>query len=176
VFLFLRKAKLLVVRELAVDPDGRLYELRPDSDDRSGLCPAVPVLHLEGSLFFGAAGELQGALDQAAADPAVRAMVVRLKRTQLLDATTAAVLAETAERMRARGQHLILAGMRRDAMRVLERTGVAERIGPDNLFPTQPAWFVAMGHAIDRALELAGEHACGSACPLLRRRTGQVEV
>ena len=52
---------------------------------------------------------------------------------------------------------------------MLERTGAAERIGQDNLFPTEPGWFVAMGHAIERALELTGEHACGSLCPLQRQ-------
>ncbi|MCG8555837.1 MAG: hypothetical protein MJD61_11210 [Proteobacteria bacterium] len=51
-------------------------------------------------------------------------------------------------------------------MRVLERTGVAEQVGQDNLFPTASEWFAAMERAMSHALELAGEHACADPCPI----------
>ena len=124
------------------------------------------VLHLEGSLFFGAAGELSSALDGAVGDEQVKALVVRLKRTHGLDFTTAQIFARTAQRLRARGCTLILVGMRPAAVERLTRTGVADVIGADNLFPTEIGWFVAMDHALSRALALTGAHDDHAPCPL----------
>jgi SulP family sulfate permease len=151
IILFLRRARLLVVRELRVDPTGRLREVKPE-DGQVGL--HVRVVHVEGPLFFGAAGELRDALGAIGGDD-MRALVVRLKRTQGMDLTTATVFAAVAEGMAAQGRHLVLVGMRDDAMGVLERSGAADRIGRDNLFPTRPGWFEAMDAGVRRALELA---------------------
>ena len=151
IILFLRRARLLVVRELRVDPSGRLREYTP-ADGPGADC--VRVVHVEGSLFFGAAGELRDALG-AIGGGTVRSLVVRLKRTQGMDLTTAAVFAAVAEGMASQGRHLVLVGMRPDAMGVLERSGAAARIGRDNLFPTRPGWFEAMDAGVTRALELA---------------------
>lgn len=151
IVLFLRRARLLVVRELGVDPRGRLREYTPADGPRAAC---VRVVHVEGSLFFGAAGELRDAL-VSAGEGDVRALVVRLKRTQGMDLTTASVFAAVAEGMAAQGRHLVLVGMRPDAMEVLERSGAAERIGRQNLVPTRSGWFEAMDEGVTRALELA---------------------
>jgi SulP family sulfate permease len=163
--LFLRNARLLGVRELCVASTGRLVERplgQPACDDR--VCPQIRMLHVEGSLFFGAAGELQAALDDVARDASVKVIVVRLKRTRALDVTAAAILEATASNLRSQGRHLILVGMTPDLMQVLERSGAAAAIGADHLFPTQETWFSAMEAARQRALELCGE--CDEACPL----------
>ncbi len=151
IVLFLRRARLLVIRELAVDARGRLREIRSGSGDQ---CQQVRVLHVEGSLFFGAAGELRDGLSQAVAPPNIQALVVRLKRTQGMDITTATVFAAVAKNLRDQGRHLILVGMRPDAMRILKRTGAAAEIGMDNLFPSQKKWFGALDDALRRALTL----------------------
>lgn len=151
IILFLRRARLLVVRELRVDPSGRLREQEPEDGPRDA---SVRVVHVEGALFFGAAGELRDALGAIAGDE-VRSLVVRLKRTQGMDLTTATVFAAIAEGLAAQGRHLVLVGMRPDAMGVLERSGAAERIGTDNLFPTREGWFEAMDAGVRRALALA---------------------
>lgn len=162
IVLFLRRARLLVVRELVVDEAGRLRELK---EGRGGRCGAVRVLHIEGTLFFGAAGELRDALTEAAADPEVKALVVRLKRTRGLDLTAATVFSAVAKNLEDRGKHLILVGMRPAVMGVMERTGVVEDVGQHNAFPTQPGWFEAMDDGLRRALELA---EAGESSPLHR--------
>ncbi|MDD9935142.1 MAG: SulP family inorganic anion transporter [Myxococcales bacterium] len=166
--LYLRRARLLVVSELAVDGGGRLREVDPDERDEVRSCDAIRVLHVEGSLFFGASGELRAALDESFAHPGARVLVLRLKRTGGLDATTAGVLADAAERARVRDQTLVLAGLRADAMDVLTRTSALERIGADAVFPSQPGWFVAMRSALAYATRLVGDHACGDSCPVGR--------
>ena len=150
IVLFLQRARMLVVRELRVDPNGRLREFKPE-DGPPDAC--VRIVHVEGPLFFGAAGELRDALGEIAGDE-VQALVVRLKRTQGMDLTSATVFAAIAEGLAAQGRHLVLVGMRPDAMRVLERSGAAARIGPDNLFPTREGWFEAMDEGVRRALAL----------------------
>ena len=180
IIMFLRRARLLVSRELAVDERLRLREIRLDDDHQddneddehqaeipgSRRCPAIKVLHLEGSLFFGAAGELRHVLDGATRDPELKVLVLRLKRARDLDATTAAVFVDMHQRMRSRGGHLLLVGMRGTMMTRLERTGAAADIGEDNLFPTEPQWFRAMDRAIERALELVGDHSGHAPCAL----------
>lgn len=166
--LFLRRARLLKVREMAVDANLRLQEFPADGEG-SGLtvCRAIRVLHLEGSLFFGAANELRDAIDFVLSDPDVKVLILRVKRTQGLDYTTASVLEQAHRRMREEGRHLLLVGMRQKAMDLIEETGIASTIGEEKLYPTQRGWFEAMNEGLDRALELVGDHTCrGGGCPL----------
>lgn len=126
---FLRQARLLKVRELTIDGDRVLeHHLATDSTR------AIRLLHVEGSLFFGAAGELQAALDEAFRPSSVRVVVLRLKRTDGLDATTTSILAQTAASVRAQGRHLLIAGVNPDTMTTLERSGTLRDVGADNVF------------------------------------------
>ncbi|HJN73906.1 MAG TPA: SulP family inorganic anion transporter [Myxococcota bacterium] len=162
--LFVRRASLLIVSELAVDDTGRLREQPVGEGSR---CDAVRVLHIEGALFFGAAEELRQALTTAASRDGTRSVVVRLKRARGLDATAMAVLESVAVSMRARGQLLLLVGMRPAAMARLRDSGAAEVIGEDNLFPSRRGWFVALDAAVRRGLDHASPHDCED-CPLER--------
>ncbi|MFP6665540.1 MAG: SulP family inorganic anion transporter [Deltaproteobacteria bacterium] len=158
IVLFLRRAQMLVVRELQVGTDGRLWEAKGRS------CRVVRVLHAEGPLFFAAASELQNALDAALADEKLQVLLLRLKRTQGLDLSAAQVLEETAVRLAARGGRLLLVGLLPDPMALLARTGIAAVIGEENIFPTQAGWFVAMDQAL--AVAMAHDDHEGG-CPLL---------
>lgn len=160
--LFLRRARLLVVREITVDEQGRLREAELGTPDLL-RCPAIRVVLIEGSLFFGASNELRAHLEAAAADPKVRVVIARIKRARGLDYTTALALEDVHASLASRGQHLLLVGVRAEAMHVMERAGVAEVFGED-LYPTRAGWFVAMHEALEHALELAGEH--DPDCPL----------
>lgn len=153
IVLFLRRVRHLVVREMVVDPHGHLREANPEGcTNRSSV---ITVLHIEGNLFFGAASELQRAIDDALRDRDPKVLVVRLKRTQGLDLTTASVLLSAHDAARAQGRTLLLAGLRPAEMTLLSRTGIAAQIGDAHLYPTQPGWFVAMDQALHHAVELA---------------------
>ncbi len=146
---FLRRARLLVVRELAADADGRLREVSPQTGN---LGQPIRIVHVEGPLFFGAAGELRDALAAYVRDPSVKTLIVRLKRTQGLDLTTAHVLANVAHKLASEGRQLMLVGMRPETMRALHKTGVTDEIHVDHLFPTRPGWFSALDETIQYAL------------------------
>jgi SulP family sulfate permease len=163
--LFLRRARLLVVHEIGVDPDGRVREIDPEDDDGVWRrCRHVRMLHVEGRLFFGVEGELRTTLEEALADPAVRVLLLRLKRTLGMDATIAALLLEVTERLHAEGRHLLLAGVRNEALPVLDGSGLADAIGSENIFHSQRQWFGSMNSAMARAYALAEDHSDG--CPL----------
>lgn len=169
IVLFLRNARFLKVRELIVGEQGILKERSPgESFKADQRCPRIKILHIEGSLFFGAAGELQTALDDATRDPIVEVLIVRLKRSRSLDATTAAVFESTAKLLHAKNRHLILVGMRPDIMEVLERSGVASSIGEANIIPTREKWFSALDAARDRAVALCQKDC--QTCPFSKAR------
>lgn len=164
VVLFLRQARLLTISELVVNPHGYLHEHplgAPLGEHRR--CSAIRLIHVEGSLFFGSAGELSRALEALARDLEVKVIIVRLKHASGLDLTAAEALATVAEAMRERDQHLLLVGMTPDVMPVLERSGVAESVGEEQLFPARAQWFAALEAARERAFELVGAHTedCG---------------
>jgi SulP family sulfate permease len=167
IILFLRRARLLVIGELVLDEDGVLREVDVHADS-SLRCRVVRILNVEGPLFFGAAGELQSAFDATIADEELKVLVVRLKRTQSMDSTTAAVIASVAAKLAAEGRHLVLAGLRPEHVALLERTGVARLLGDDHLFPTRKTWFAAMHDALAQAVAYAEQHD-GAEVERLRR-------
>ncbi|WP_428266170.1 SulP family inorganic anion transporter [Haliangium sp.] len=166
--LFLHRARLLPSSRIVVGRDGELATAELDDPLRAGECPSIRVVHVEGHLFFGAAGELRAVLDELVADAAVKVVILRLKWAQNLDYTAAVVLQTVQARLAAQGRTMLLVGMRSDALEVLERTGVADAFGEHQLFPARSRWFEALSQAIAAALELVEPHACGPACPLAR--------
>ena len=168
--LFLRRARLLTVRELVVNRGGWLQEHdlgEPLGDLRR--CTAIRLLHVEGALFFGSAGELRRAVEAVAREPDVQVVIVRVKRATGLDLSAAETLVHLATSLREHGRELLLVGMTPDMMAILERSGAAAAIGSDRLFPTQARWFAALDAARRRAFELcSGTHS--EDCGLLHAR------
>ncbi|MED5372491.1 MAG: SulP family inorganic anion transporter [Myxococcota bacterium] len=154
---FLRRASILVSSELAIDETGRLREVEVGDDEAPvERAPKLRIIHLEGALFFGSAGELRRILDAQVADPEVEVVILRMKRTGGMDISCATVLADAAELMRSRGMTLLVVGVKPTVYAKLERANAMERIGPENIFETQVTWFGAMDAAIERAMEITG--------------------
>ena len=164
--MFLRTARLVRAVELISDASGHLQArpLGPIEGDRE--CGRVRVINIEGPLFFGAAGELREVLTDAIRPESMRVLVVRLKRAHGIDATTATVFTDVANSLRLADRRLILVGMTTEDMEVLEKSGAADAIGQDCLFPTREKWFSALQSSLQRAASLCGE-GCEQ-CPLLQ--------
>jgi SulP family sulfate permease len=166
IVLFLRRARLLTIREMAIGEKGRFRELDSEPGESGRVCTAIRIMNLTGPLFFAVAGELEVALESLVRDPGIRVLILRLRQAQNFDVTTISILEFVARKLASEGRTLILLGLRPPARALLEQTGVAERIGRENLFPAQAGWFTAMEAALRRALALTDEHACGKKCPL----------
>ncbi len=166
--MYLQRERMLSVRDLVIDTEGRLRDVshREEPDPRVGVCEAIHMVNLEGPLFFGAAGELESLLDELAHRRSTRVLLLRLKRTDAIDVTTASILEEAGRRLREQGRRMVLVGMQPPVMKILRRTGVAESLGEENLFPSEERWFQAMEDAVVHSLDLVGAHHCEGGCPI----------
>ena len=161
---FLRRARLLAIRDLVIDSNGRLREVSGRNRKREShgftqpgvrYCTHIHVLNLEGSMFFGASGELETALDDVLVNKDIQVIILRLKRIRHLDITSIDTLLRVVAQLQREGRHCLLVGMRGGNVRYLQQVGAIETLGEENLFPSQPTyWFVALEDALTRALEL----------------------
>ena len=173
ILLFLRRARLLTIREMTISEKGRFREVDQEQEDQGQHCSAIRILNLTGPLFFAASGELQAAVERINVEPHIRVVILRIRQTQGLDITIASLLESSQRQLESSGKTLLVLGLRPDAMQLFEKTGIATRIGPANLFPAQSGWFTAMEAALRRALALAGGHSCGTHCPFAAYLTAQ---
>jgi len=105
-------------------------------EEQSLLDEHIIAYRLDGSLFFGAAHSFLLELSEISH---VSVVVLRMSRVSTLDATGASVLADTVERLEARGITVLLSGVRTEHQRVLERLGALEQLGHEtHVFDTTP--------------------------------------
>ncbi|BAM04346.1 SulP family inorganic anion transporter [Phycisphaera mikurensis] len=139
--LYLRRARQVFMVELVETPEaadapggaaalpgstGYLERpLRKSDGDHHG---EVVFLQLEGNLFFAAADELQDRFARLAAGEA-RAVILRLKRCHMVDATVMDVLGEFATNLRGRGKALLLCGVRPRMKERMQEYGLVDLIG-----------------------------------------------
>lgn len=148
--LYLRQASRLHFNEMMLLESGKFAECRPESPARDS---EIIMAQLEGDLFFGVADELSDHLEELARrDPKV--MLLRVRRTRYVDATCLEVLEQFQERFQNKGGTMILVGLTHEFQQQLTRSRLAERIGQENLFPSDDQIFGAATKAIHRARKL----------------------
>ena len=109
-------------------------EARPETAEPApALPPNVLVYRIDGPFFFGAAEKLESTVERAQLH--VDTVVIRLGRVPFMDATGMHTLSEIIERFHRRGIRVILVEIQERLQRMLERAGLLELAGPDNLFP-----------------------------------------
>ncbi|MEK7270264.1 MAG: SulP family inorganic anion transporter, partial [Planctomycetota bacterium] len=153
---FVRQASSLNAREMGTSGAGQFREI----EAREEGCPQISLLHVEGSLFFGAAYELDSLLRDLAARPGLRVIILRTKRIQNIDMDGLHVLRGFALAFRAKGGTFLLCGVRPELKVRLDRLGLTEAIGAQNVFLSGDDVFASTQEAIRRALELLGPHGC----------------
>jgi SulP family sulfate permease len=151
--MFLQKASAPTLLEHAFDEQGHLAEI--DAPDRRNH-PQVSIVHVEGDLFFGAADLFQDGVRRLAEDPNIRVFILRMKNARHLDATTVMALAQLIDYLHSQGRHLLISGVHGDVAAVLKRSGLADKIGVDNLFPAEENPTLATKKALQRAQALTG--------------------
>ncbi len=126
------RAGRMLLTEFVVTPQGVIHE-RVSDDAR---CDRILIFGLEGELFFGAASALESHFDEIEARvlPATKVIVLRMKRVRSPDAVCMTLIDGFLSRMRARGVHVIMCGVRADLNEALERTGITRTLGPNQVF------------------------------------------
>jgi len=134
---------------------GETGELRERPAGRAST--GISVLHVEGSLHFGATQAFHDHLRRASADPNLKVMVVKFREALHLDANGVLLLRDLAETLRQAGRHLILCEAKPETMAIFVNAGLVEQIGAENVIPwdaSNPT--AALARAVRRAKALAG--------------------
>lgn len=126
--------------------------LRQKGIDTAGGCSHVRVAFLTGPLFFAATGGFNEAFARLGD---THALILSMRGVPLIDTSGLEAIRRLDEQLDKRGGVLMFAGVHRNAMRMLERAGLVDEIGPDNFFWSSDQAIVAA--------EARGCKFCGSA-------------
>jgi SulP family sulfate permease len=98
---------------------------------RHDIPDEVEVFEVSGPFFFGAVDKFRNALLRI--DRPQRAVVLRMRKVPVLDATALSVLDDLLVQLTQQGTLLILAGVNTQPRSVLDRSGFSKRIGEENI-------------------------------------------
>jgi len=150
--LFLRKVSAPQLVEYNVEEDS-MREIRTPKERAN---PEICIIHVEGELFFGAADIFEEQVRRLASDPNIRVVILRLKNARHLDATSVHAIDGLHEFLKKDNRLLLVSGIPADVLRVMDRSGLSERIGRENIFPAEENLTVATRRALIRAKEFLG--------------------
>ncbi|MEM7576210.1 MAG: SulP family inorganic anion transporter [Planctomycetota bacterium] len=156
--LYLRRARQVFVNEMLRDdgsPTGLIERPLKGDSRATHNAEAIVFLQLEGNLFFAAADELQDRFAQVMHGGA-KAVILRLKRTHMVDASVMHVFEQFAEQMHQRGRHVLLCGVRPRMKQRMDEFGLSEIFGEEHIFTTGNDLFASAKAAITKARELTG--------------------
>ena len=106
---------------------------------------AIGVVRFDASLVFVNASYFEAAvLGLEAAHPALRFVLVSAHSINRLDASGVEMLSSLGDGLGKKGIALVFSGVNTQVYEVLDRTGLATRIGAENFFPDDQSAFVAL--------------------------------
>jgi SulP family sulfate permease len=104
------------------------------SEGRAAIPPGVQMYAIDGPFFFGAAEKFREALQQTGDKP--MAVVILMRNVPAIDGTGIHALRDVLQRFRSGGTQVILAGVHAQPMVALERAGLIDFVGVDNVVGT----------------------------------------
>ena len=153
----------MLLTEFAVAPDGAVHERLPEDE----VCGRILIFGLEGEMYFGSGTSLDQHLDaiESRLRPETQVVVLRLKRARHPDAVGLSLLERSVDRIRARGVHVLMCGVRHDLFATMKRCGLVAKVGEPNVFLEQPVRQTSTLLAIRQAYDLVTDP-----CPTCPRR------
>jgi SulP family sulfate permease len=107
----------------------------------------VMIYRMMGAFFFGAVDKLESVLKRVNEEPEV--LILRMRKVVAMDATGLNALEDLYEKLRRRGKHLVLSAPHTNPLMVMEKAGLIDRLGHENVCPHIDA-------ALERAREILG--------------------
>jgi SulP family sulfate permease len=155
------RAGRMRLTEFVLTANGHIHERLPDDE----VCRRMLIFGLEGELFFGSSGNLEQHFQtiEARVNEGTRVVVLRLKRVRNPDAVGLTLLEAFLERMKQRGVHVIMCGVRSHLYSAMKRSGLAARLGEGEVFLEQPVRQTSTLLAIRHAYSLIPDRCPG--CP-----------
>jgi len=159
--LFLRKiSHPQIIKVLPRPTDKKLVPY----DISGSRCSQLKIFQVDGSLFFGAAAEMERKLRDFNTDK-VNALIVRLKGVRMIDATGAYALKKFLNDCKKNNTRVIFAGVRSAVRKTLERSGLIKEIGEENITPdTSVALSLAFKKYLDNSICAACENRLFKEC------------
>ena len=162
------RAGRMLLTEFVLTPDGGIHERLPEDE----ACSRMLIFGLEGELFFGATGNLEQhfqAIEQRVTGT-TRVLVLRMKRVRSPDAVGLTLLEGFLQRVKAKGVHVVLCGVRSQLYETMQKTGLAAQLGEKEVFLERPVRLTSTLLAIRHAYELIPDR-----CPTCPRRAVTVD-
>ena len=147
--------------EFVVASQGHVHERLPHDEVE---CPGILIFGFEGEMFFGSSTSLDEHFQtiESRIDASTEVVILRLKRARNPDAVGLGILDAFIERVRARGVHVLVCGVRSDFATALEKTGIDRHLESGAIFLEQPVRQTSTMLALEHAhrLLVASRHEC----------------
>jgi SulP family sulfate permease len=170
------RAGRMLRTEFVVSKEGNVHERLAEDE----VCGRILIFGLEGELFFGSSASLEHHFQymQDRIGPDTRVVVLRMKRAHNPDAVGLSLLEGFLDRMKARGVHVVMCGVRAHLFEIMKRTGLAARLGEKEVFLEQPVRQTSTLLAIRHAYDLIPEPcaSCPRRDPAVRQRDLYYEI
>jgi SulP family sulfate permease len=145
------RAGRMLLTEFVLTEEGGVHERLPDDEP----CAHILIFGLEGEMFFGATAALEqhfAEMERRLLD-STQVLVLRVKRARNPDAVGLSLLEGFLERVKARGVHVLLCGVRPEFAMKMDKIGLTGRI-EQRVFLEQPVRQTSTLLAIRHAYEL----------------------
>ncbi|HVM98267.1 MAG TPA: SulP family inorganic anion transporter [Candidatus Acidoferrales bacterium] len=166
------RAGRMLRSEFVVTPQGGIRERLPGDE----VCGRMLIFGFEGELFFGASSALERHFQhiENRLDPKTHVVVLRMKRVRNPDAVGLTLLEGFLERMKTSGVHVVMCGVRNGLYETMKKSGLADRLGDNEVFLEQPVQETSTLLAIRHAYDLI-EDRCPT-CPRRNPTTREAEL
>lgn len=152
IVIFLFESSQLHLNYLVFNEKGRALE-KP-LDVLYATRPQVAVISVEGSLYFGAVGDLEKAILRCQ-EAGVVVLILRLRQMHMLGSTGITALHWAIAASKKKGMRIILSGVTAQARSVLDAGGITPLIGEENVYASTETLFDATLQAIEKAKTIA---------------------
>jgi SulP family sulfate permease len=131
-FLFMnRMASLAKAGYVTPNPKGDDGNDDPEAAAARAHPAGVEIFEVQGAFFFGAASKFKDALSEVHRRPKV--LILSLRDVPAIDATALRALQDLIAKTEREGTRLLLSGAKGQPLVVLERSGLLDRIGRENV-------------------------------------------
>lgn len=151
IVLFLKKVSAPKLEEIDFNDRG---ELVGKKDSKRS---AISIVHVEGDLFFGSTDVFLDRMRDLVESPNLKVIVLRMLNAHHIDATASLAISNLTQFARQNGRDVILSGVREDMMPRIEKSGLSDTIGKNNIFEYTPDNVtLSTRNALIRAQEIIG--------------------
>jgi len=130
VLLLRQFVRIPAAQELLPDASGRIRQVTPELSELMAARPDIAFFNAEGVVSFSSAAMFEYELTGPAKNP----LILRMKDVHHIDATGLLTLEGIIEHRQHSGGRIILTAIQPDLWPVLQRFGILDKLGPENVF------------------------------------------